>query len=342
MTTTSKPRLGRGLSSLLQSPVEVKAKRESGYAIDGKVVPPVAASPVGSLPDGSTGIPVFEPDPGDQRMRHLDIATIVPGRFQPRRELSEESISRLAASIRAAGVMQPIAVRPLPESDSDTRGALWELVAGERRWRAAKAAGLSTVPAVVTSLSDRDAAEWSLVENLQREDLNTMDRAWGLKNLVARFSLTHAEVADRVGLDRSTVANIIRLTELEPSIQAMLQKGELSLGHGKALLSLAPGTQRERTARLAADQGWSVRRLERAAGAPDSANTPGIGGTHAITPTRADAAIRDLERQLGEHLGTKARIITGASRSKGRIVLDFYSLEHFDGLMKSMGVEIRG
>lgn len=257
--------------------------------------------------------------------------------------MDEASLAKLAASIKAAGVMQPIAVRPASATaGASDDGAAWEIVAGERRWRAAKLAGLSVIPAVVSSLSDRDAAEWGMVENLQREDLNTMDRAWGLKNLVEAFGLQHAEVAERVGLDRSSVSNLIRLTELEVSIQDLLREGSLGLGHGKALLSSESGPAREKLAKAAASQKWSVRRLERATGGAATAAVPsGVGGASASDPLRADAAIRDLERQLSEHLGTKVRIVTGASRTKGRVLLDFYSLEHFDGLMSLMGVELR-
>ncbi|MFM9958210.1 MAG: ParB/RepB/Spo0J family partition protein [Phycisphaerales bacterium] len=284
----------------------------------------------------------------------IDVERLTPGRFQPRREMDEASLHGLAESIKASGVMQPLAVRALASaSDGAPR---YEIVAGERRWRAAKLAGLAHVPAVVTTLSDREAAEWAMVENLQREDLNAMERAWGLRNLVEAFALGHAEVAARIGLDRSSVSNMIRLTELEASIQALLRNGELGIGHGKALLSAPPGVGREKLATLSAGQKWSVRRLERAVGAlsvqaelGNASPTLGGNGSPAVTkiggsaggdPLRADAAIRELERQLGEHLGTKVRIATGASRTKGRIMIEFFSVEHFDGLMGQMGVVI--
>ena len=196
----------------------------------------------------------------------------------------------------------------------------------------------------MAALTDREAAEWGVVENLQREDLNTMDRAFGLKNLLEQFGLSQPDVAERVGLDRSSVANLVRLTDLELPIQDMLREGKLGLGHGKALLSAPKGPSREKLASLAASQAWSVRRLERAAGANADPGVGFSGSTAKATasdPLRADAAIRELERQLGEHLGTRVRIATGASRTKGRVMLDFYTLEHFDGLMKLMGVELK-
>jgi ParB family chromosome partitioning protein len=286
----------------------------------------------------------------------ISVAQLVRGRYQPRREMDESSLRSLAASIRASGVMQPIAVREIDASDDRVApvravvgagAAVYEVVAGERRWRAAMLAGLTHIPAVLSTLSDREAAEWAIVENVQREDLNTMDRAWGLRNLVEGFGLQHGEVAERVGIERSSVTNLLRLTELETSVQSLLRDGALGLGHGKALLSANGGAEREKLAKMAASQKWSVRRLERAVGAlgvgaaVPGQGTPKLGGTVGRDPLRADAAIRELEKQLGEHLGTRVRIMTGASRTKGRVVMDFYSLEHFDGLMGLMGVEIK-
>lgn len=362
MSAKDKPRLGRGLSSLLTKPVEIKPSTGNASIIPSpsapapvqripapasppaKVQQPVQAAPVASrsVPAAAKTPAAPNADAAPSGFRMLAVDALVPGRFQPRSGIDEASIERLAASIRAMGVMQPIAVRPVGV-EGGSGGAKWEIVAGERRWRAAKVAGLREVPTIVATLTDREAAEWGVVENLQREDLNTMDRAFGLKNLLEQFGLSQSDVAERVGLDRSSVANLVRLTDLELPIQDLLREGKLGLGHGKALLSAPKGSGREKLANQAASQAWSVRRLERAAGA----NTePGLGTADASRapshdPLRADAAIRELERQLGEHLGTKVRIATGASRTKGRIMLDFYTLEHFDGLMKLMGVELK-
>ncbi|NUQ54017.1 MAG: ParB/RepB/Spo0J family partition protein [Phycisphaerales bacterium] len=290
-------------------------------------------------PKAAAEAPALEATPTDT-LRVLPIDALTPGKYQPRRAMDPAKLTELAESIKAQGVMQPILVRAI---DSTPGAERYEIVAGERRWRAAKVAGLREVPTIVATLTDREAAEWGVVENLQREDLNTMDRAFGLKNLLEQFGLSQSDVAERVGLDRSSVANLVRLTDLELPIQDLLREGKLGLGHGKALLSAPKGSGREKLANQAASQAWSVRRLERAAGA----NTePGLGTADASRapshdPLRADAAIRELERQLGEHLGTKVRIATGASRTKGRIMLDFYTLEHFDGLMKLMGVELK-
>jgi ParB family chromosome partitioning protein len=330
----------RGASQTKPASVAASATPSTALSANQPVV-------VGGL--GGSGVP--------RGLVEIAVDRLVRGRFQPRRDLDEASLQRLAASIRASGVMQPIAVREL-SADDDRRGsigaaragedgAVYEVVAGERRWRAAMLAGLTHIPAVVSPLSDREAAEWAIVENVQREDLNTMDRAWGLRNLVEGFALQHAEVAERVGIDRSSVTNLLRLTELETSVQGLLREGALGLGHGKALLGATNGAEREKLAKLAASQKWTVRRLERAVGAlgvgagSGGTASPKLGGTVGRDPLRADAAIRELEKQLGEHLGTRVRIMTGASRTKGRVVMDFYSLEHFDGLMSLMGVEIK-
>ena len=379
----TKPRLGRGLSSLLQTTVKVDVGTSNitvpavvpgpvvAAAVSGPATAPKAAAmnPAGAPQSRGGGIAPAAPvasvakpaapalkarpaAPGSPApaastavggLHSLALDSIVVGRFQPRREIDVASLEGLTASIRSSGVMQPIAVRPLSGDDSRSAlGASWEIVAGERRWRAAKLAGLQHVPAVISDLSDREAAEWGLVENLQREDLNPMDRAWGLRNLVEGFNLAHAEAATRVGLDRSSVSNLVRLTELEAPIQELLRTGSLGLGHGKALLAHPAGPGREKLAKLAASQGWSVRRLERAAGVNPGTPSESGGIVRSGDATKADAAIRDLERQLSDHLGTKVRVMTGGSRSRGRIVIDFYSLEHFDGLTAMMGFKMQG
>lgn len=317
------------------------------------VTPSRASTPVVNAAIENFGSPASAPARG---LVEISVAQLVRGRYQPRREMDESSLRSLAASIRASGVMQPIAVREIDANDDrcaavravvGAGAAVYEVVAGERRWRAAMLAGLTHIPAVLSTLSDREAAEWAIVENVQREDLNTMDRAWGLRNLVEGFGLQHGEVAERVGIERSSVTNLLRLTELETSVQSLLRDGALGLGHGKALLSANGGVEREKLAKMAASQKWTVRRLERAVGAlgvgaaATGQGNPKLGGTVGRDPLRADAAIRELEKQLGEHLGTRVRIMTGASRTKGRVVMDFYSLEHFDGLMGLMGVEIK-
>jgi len=317
---TKPRRLGRGLSSLLNEPVAAQA-------------PSPASGPepiVGGEQPYSTA---DAPEADGPVVRSLAIHDLAPGPRQPRRTFSESDLEALAGSIRTAGVMQPVLVRrPDAGTDSETP---WEIVAGERRWRAAKLAGLSHIPAIAADISEQEAAEWSLVENLQRVDLDPMERAWAFRALQEDFGLTQDQIAERVALDRSSVSNHLRLLSLEQPIQLALAAGELSFGHAKALLSVAPGRTRERLAKRAQEGGWSVRRLEREANqaSPSGASTGRSGRDGEESPQ-----VRDLERRLGESLGTKAEVRTKQGGKQGRIVLHFYDLDHFEGLMQRLGV----
>lgn len=304
----TKPRkLGKGLSALLGQPVAIAAKQP-------KAVEPQSAS------DGIVMVPV---------------AQVKPSRFQPRRVFDQTALERLADSIKSTGMMQPVILRP-------GSGGEFELVAGERRWRAASLAGLASIPAIIRQLDDEQSAEWAIIENVQREDLNPMERGWAFRSLVEQFHLTHQQVADRVGLDRSSIANTIRLTELEEPIRDMIQSGRLSAGHGKALLGAPPGQGRIKLAEQACDEFWSVRKLERAAAAmasPDEAAPP--PGTPKTKPIDADlsrlASRGALERELSELLGTKVTISTNRAGDRGHVSIEFYGLAHFDGLLAKLG-----
>ncbi len=279
-------------------------------------------SPIQNMADGQTNTESY--------IVHIRPSDLTPSPYQPRRSFDEAGLKQLAASIRRAGVMQPIIVRRVTDKVS---GNEFQLVAGERRWRAAMLAGLATLPAIVRDLDDEQAAEFALIENVQRKDLGAMERAHGFQSLAERFSLSHAQVAERVGLERSTVTNLIRLTELEREIQELLDHEQLSVGHGKALLAIAPGDDRIALAKRAAAEGWSVRALERANKEPVRASASS-GGEAAVPASR-----EHLEKQLGEHLGTKVRLKTNASGTKGTIAIEFYNLDHFDGLMSRLGFE---
>jgi ParB family chromosome partitioning protein len=218
-------------------------------------------------------------------------------------------------------------------------GEKYELIAGERRWRAAQLAGLQAIPVIIKRLSDEEAAEWGLVENIQREDLNAMDRAVALKGLMQRFGLTQEAIAQKVGLDRSSVANLIRLCDLEPSLTALIAAGKLTAGHGKALLAMPAGEARVNAGTLAANFGWSVRRLEQAG--QDAANALEEAKTESPEQRQRNAVLRDLERQLGQHLGTKVSILTDPNGKRGRMIVEFYGLDHFDGLLTKLGMHGR-
>lgn len=308
-------RLGRGLSALLQRPVEIHQQ---------ETTQPQSEST-------NTDLSVSIATPAEGALREIAIDAIEPNKYQPREQFDESSILQLAESIRQAGILQPVLVRPRRAGGSG--GVQFELVAGERRWRAAKLAGLVTVPAIVRELSDEDAAEWALVENLQREDLNPMERARAFRALGERFGLSHGQIGEKIGIDRSTVANFIRLTELEPQIQEMIQAGRLNMAHGRTLLAIPPGEQRIALALEALREGWSVRRLERAAAAIAKGSKPGA----AHVPTPKAPSIEELERRLGDYLGTKVAITTDATRKRGRVSIEFYGLDHFDGLMQKIG-----
>ena len=319
MAKQTKPRLGRGLSSLIGQPVEV--------------APQVAQAGI-DIRSNTKQTSTIEMASGG--LRSISVNEVVPSPFQPRLDPTDADLEPLAASIRSSGVMQPIAVRPVAAGDSRYRtGMRFELIAGERRWRAAQIAGLDHIPALVVELSDQESAEWALVENIQREDLSPIERAEALRKLAERFDLSHALLAERVGLDRSTVTNLIRLTELEAEIKELLG-GTLGTGHAKALLGMAPGRERVRIAQLAAKHAWSVRKLEQMA-------SDGVGPSGARAGASAPMVsphVANIEKQLSDHLATRVRLRVHPSGKKGRITIDFFSVEHFEGLLKSLGLDL--
>jgi len=251
----------------------------------------------------------------------LPVEKIRTGKFQPRGKFSEESLAQLGESIREHGMVQPVVVR--------RAGDGYELVAGERRLRAARLAGLTEVPAVVREVSDEQAMEIALVENLQREDLNPMEQARGLRSLIDRFGLTQEACAARLGMSRSQVANILRLLALPGRVQELLEEGLLSAGHAKVLAGVADGALAERLAERAVAEQWSVRQLEealgRGAGPVERPRHEGLGGW--LEPAE----------KLKAALGTRVRI-TGAAEH-GRIVLEFYGAEDLERLV---GIILRG
>jgi ParB family chromosome partitioning protein len=310
-------KLGRGIGALISMPAAVEVPIVSPTKVVESVV--VEAKPI-QVEAASSDV-----------VRYVDLKSIVPSPYQPRRSFDPTAIKQLAESIKHSGVMQPIIVRQ--------KGVGYELVAGERRWRAAQLANIPQIPSIVRSLSDEQSAEWSLVENVQREDLNPIDRGMAFKALTDRFGISHSQIAERVGVERSTVANLIRLTELETEIAEMIVRGELMGGHGKALLSIPPGEARLNLAREAAAGGWNVRKTELLAQA--HAIKPENVGTKAPPMKEAEArqaVLRDLERQIGHHLGTKVLITTDRTGAKGKLSIEFYSIDHFDGLLRKLGV----
>lgn len=319
-------RLGRGLGSLIAGPVEISAERDprTDHAAPDRSSRAIAPPPDAIIADSTR----------EGRVLALSLEAIIPNPRQPRSSFDDAGIDGLADSIRHAGVMQPIVVRPLA-------AGRFELVAGERRWRAARKIPLSTIPAIVRDVDDATAAEWALIENLQREDLNPVDRAEAFSTLINTFGLTQQELSERVGLERSTVSNILRLNELDAETKLEARSGALGLGHAKALLAITNIKTRRRFALKAISEGWSVRELERrvATVAGDGSTSTPHQRALAAAPSPQSAHLADLETKLGEHLGTRVHIRTGRRKGTGKIIIEFFSLDEFDGIMRRLGFE---
>jgi ParB family chromosome partitioning protein len=260
-----------------------------------------------------------EPGAADA-LQALPIDRMQPGRYQPRTHMDDAALEDLAASIREHGVMQPILVRPI-------EGGRFEIVAGERRWRAAKQAGLVAVPALVKAVPDQSALALALIENIQREDLNPLEQANGIHRLIEEFGLTHDAAAKAVGRSRSAVTNLLRLRELAKPVQAYLMGGQLDMGHARALLALPPGPQTAAAARVVA-QGLSVRETERLVHQfAHPGRHSGRRGARA-----ADPDVLRLQEELAERLGAKVTI-EPKSRGTGRLIIGYTSLEQLDAIL---------
>ena len=253
----------------------------------------------------------------EERLRNIPIDLIQRGKYQPRVEMNEAALEDLAASIKAQGVMQPIVIRSIATQK-------YEIIAGERRWRASQMAGLSSIPAVVKQVSDEAAIAMSLIENIQRENLNPIEEAMALKRLQDEFELTQQEVASAVGKSRATVTNLMRLIGLHIDVQKMLQVGKLEMGHARALLTLSETKQVE-FAKLVANKGLSVRQTESLV---RNVNT----GSELDRKKSIDPNIKKLEEDLGEKLGAKV-IIQHTEKGKGRLVINYNSLDELDGIL---------
>lgn len=259
-------------------------------------------------------------------VRTVRVGAIEPNPYQPRREFKDEELAELMGSIRENGLLQPIVVRPAP-SDS---GAEWQLVAGERRWRAITRLGWEEVPAVVREMDDRTLLVLALVENLQRSQLTPLDEAEAFRQLQDEFSLSQAQIADAVGRERSTVANTLRLLQLPASVRALLEDGSLTAGHARALLALEDERAIADAARKAVDNEWSVRETEAYASKSRRA-----GKTKDGARARRDAAERRLEEELQRLYGTAVRI-RSSGRNKGRIEIPFYTAEDFERIFEEL------
>ena len=309
--------LGRGLGALIREP---EAQATPGNPTTATVIAPggSAAAPAPALVS-----PVSGPGRSLSGPQEIDIDLIDPSPYQPRTRFREEALDELARSIRASGIIQPLVVRPI--------GNRFQLIAGERRWRASQRAGLTKVSAIVRQVPDELALEMTLVENIQREDLNAIEQARAFDRLMHEFHLTQESVAERTGKDRTTVANAIRLLKLEENIQDWIEEGKLTSGHGRALLAVPESQLRMRYAQRAARGGLTVRQIERLA----SRRARG-----ARTPTEivVDPNIREALEELQRHLGTKVVLRQKTKVRAGQLVLEYYDegqlMGIYDRLMK--------
>ncbi|MCG2606275.1 MAG: ParB/RepB/Spo0J family partition protein [Achromobacter sp.] len=276
-------------------------------------------------PKAAEAIPA-QAQPGEA-MRTLPVQQLQPGKYQPRTAMDPGKLTELAESIKAQGVIQPIVVRELSPGK-------FEIVAGERRWRASQEAGLAEVPVVVRELDDRTVIAMALIENIQREDLNPLEEAQSLQRLISEFALTHAEAASAVGRSRAAVSNLLRLLELPPAIRALLEARRLEMGHARALLTLSPELA-SKLASEAAEQGWSVREVEHRAQQFAAGKVPVNGRKAKPGKAAPQPDIVSLETELSENLGTKVSIAHGRG-GKGRLVIHYSDLDTLDGVLEKL------
>lgn len=261
------------------------------------------------------------------QLEELPLDTLQRGEYQPRREMSPESLNDLAASIQRHGVMQPIVVRRLGSS-SALHGVQYEIVAGERRWRAAKQAGLTHIPAIIRDLPDELAIALALIENIQREDLSPMEQANALQRFHDEFGMSHQEIADAVGKARTTVSNLLRLIGLQPEVKTLLEHGDLDMGHARALLSLDAAAQIE-VAREVVSRGLSVRQTEQLI---RDRLTPAVNKPVRVLPPD----VEKLSQRLSERFGAPVQIEHN-DKGKGRLTIRYHSLNELDGILAVMG-----
>ncbi len=307
--------LGRGLGALIREP-------------EGKAPAPTAATAAAAPAPAREPALAGGPVPGTTQQ--VDIDLIDPSPYQPRTRFREEALDELARSIQTNGIIQPVVVRPL--------GSRFQMIAGERRWRAAQRAGLTKVPAIVRSVPDELALELTLVENIQREDLNAIEEARAFDRLMSEFNLTQEAVAERTGKERTTVANAVRLLKLDPVLQDMIEEGRLNAGQGRALLAIPDGSLRNQLGRAAARGGFTVRQIERLA-KKRLKEIVDAAATGTMKPAEADANFRAALQELEKHLGTKVHFRPVTGKGPGQLALEFYDEAHlyglYDRLMKS-------
>jgi ParB family chromosome partitioning protein len=291
---TKKKRLGRGLDALLSKPV-------------------AETTAVTGTPDDTEGL------------QQVPVELLQRGQYQPRVDMRQDTLEELAKSIQMQGVVQPIVVRPIKKTGKTQR---YEIVAGERRWRAAQMAGLHDIPAVVRVIPDEAAIAMSLIENIQREDLNPLEEARALDRLIREFDLKHQEAADAVGRSRATVSNLLRLLELSDKVKPMLESRQLEMGHARALLAIANETQQHDAARQVISGGLSVRATEQLVRRMTSSESK-----PKAKPVTKDKDIQRLEMDMSDKIGAKVRI-DHSKKGSGKLTIAYNSLDELDGILK--------
>jgi len=300
---TKRTGLGRGLEALLG---------------------PLAAAPTGV----SVASVAVTRTPASEGFQTLPVDLLVRGTYQPRHDLHLESLEDLAQSIRAQGVIQPIIVRPLPERDP-SGAPKYEIVAGERRWRAAQMAGLQSIPVVIREIPDSAAIAMALIENIQRENLNPLEEAMAIRRLIDEFGLTHEEAADAIGRSRAAVSNLLRLMQLGEAARELLQKGAIEMGHARALLGLTDPRMQAEVARLVATKSLSVRETERLI--KRMLEGPSRPGGEAPSQS-TDPDVRRLENELADKLGAQVSIQHGRG-GKGKLVVAYNNIDELEGIL---------
>ena len=302
MAAKRKRGLSKGLDALLSSN-EAYQRQPEEVSVEG---------------DGEASEQQAQRPPRDGDLRHLPVELMQRGRYQPRKDMSADALEELAESIRAQGVMQPIVVSPL----GDNR---YEIIAGERRWRAAQMAELDAIPAVIREVPDEAAIAMSLIENIQRENLNPMEEALALSRLKEEFGLTHQQVADAVGKSRAMVTNLLRLMSLEADVKKLLEHGDLEMGHARALLSLT-GAKQVEAARTVVAKGLSVRQTETLVREFEKEKPA------KPAPAKEDPNVRHLINDLSDRLGAPVQIQQG-NAGKGKLVISYNNLDELDGIL---------
>jgi ParB family chromosome partitioning protein len=304
--STKKPVMGRGLEALLGQ----MSRR------------PEPAAPAPGAPPAPAKLP------GDE-LANLPVDLLQRGKYQPRVDMRQESLEELAASIKAQGIIQPIVVRAV-DGAAPGESQRYEIIAGERRWRAAQIAGLSTIPAVIRKVPDEAAIAMALIENIQRENLNPLEEARALERLISEFGITHQQAADAVGRSRAAVSNLLRLLELPDEITAFVERRELEMGHARALLGLSQRRHQVEVGALVAKKGLSVRETE-ALVRSMLAKAAG-GGGHAKEAKALDPNIQKLQDDISEKLGAVVEIQHSGS-GRGKVVVSYHSLDELDGIL---------